>query len=342
MGAEWTVSGEFEMRVSRADAATLHVAFYRRRGRSLSVSAKASAGLTATIRGRDMLATLMRAISSDPETDLLTLVNAGLDDESILAIEDAIKASIDRSLTVSAQLQVSALRENEAVFAYEVDLNRLDDAGKAALGEALHGRLAKIGEAPADGAIRMVSSAARQLRERKTSWKINLLGIVNVASFVELVREGTVLYDPVSGALTAADKVSARRIRVKEMPLASDAEKLRKLLFESLMITAAYRASPRARHRADPHRQPDVSGAARPHQAAGTSRTTIERSSRSGSATSASGTRGSRRRPSSVPRRSSSRTVSMPPPVMRCSWTPTASRTRSSITRPSAAARCWR
>jgi hypothetical protein len=243
VGAEWTVSGEFEMRISRTDAKTLHVAFYRRRGRSLSVSAKASAGLTATIRGRDMLATLMRAISSDPETDLLTLVNAGLEDESIEAIQDAIQASIDRSLTVSAQLQVSALRENESVFAYDVDIDRLDADGKAALGEALHGRLAKIGEAPAGGAIRMVSSAARQLRERKTSWKINLLGILNVASFVELVREGTVLYDPVSGALTAADKVSARRIRVKEMPLASDAEKLRKLLFESLMITAAYRAS---------------------------------------------------------------------------------------------------
>ena len=243
VGAEWTVSGEFEMRVSRTDTKTLHVAFYRRRGRSLSVSAKASAGLTATIRGRDMLATLMRAISSDPETDLLTLVNAGLEDDSIEAIQAAIQASIDRSLTVSAQLQVSALRENESVFAYDVDIDRLDAAGKAALGEALHGRLAKIGDAPAGGAIRMVSSAARQLRERKTSWKINLLGILNVASFVELVREGTVLYDPVSGALTAADKVSARRIRVKEMPLASDAEKLRKLLFESLMITAAYRAS---------------------------------------------------------------------------------------------------
>ena len=51
------------------------------------------------------------------------------------------------------------------------------------------------------------------------------------------------LFDPVSGALTAADKVSARRIRVKEVPLASHPEKLRKLLFESLLITAAYRAS---------------------------------------------------------------------------------------------------
>ena len=243
VGAQWTVSGEFEMRVSRADASTLRVAFFRRRGRSLTVSAKASAGVTATVRGKDMLATLMRAISPDPEVDLLTLVNAGLDDEAIGAIQDAVAASIDRSLTLSAQLQVSSLRDDQALFAYEVDIDRLDDAGKSALGEAMHGRLTKIGDAPAGGAIRLVSSAARQLRERKTSWRINMLGILNVASFVELVREGTVLYDPVSGALTAADKVSARRIRVKEVPLASHPEKLRKLLFESLLITAAYRAS---------------------------------------------------------------------------------------------------
>ena len=245
VGAEWTASGEFELRLSKSDASTLHLAFYRRRGRSLSVSATAKAGVTATVRGRDMLATLMRAISPDPETDLLTLVDAGLDDEQIGAIQQAIAASIDRSLTVAAQLQVSSLRDDQSLFAYDVDLARLDDAGKAALGDALHGRLTKIGEmatAPG-GAIRLVTSAAQQLRERKASWRINLLGILNVASFVELVREGSVLFDPVSGALTAADKVSARRIRVREVPLASHPEKLRKLLFESLLITAAYRAS---------------------------------------------------------------------------------------------------
>ena len=99
VGAEWTASGEFELRLSRSDASTLHLAFYRRRGRSLSVSAKANAGVTATVRGKDMLATLMRAISPDPEADLLTLVNAGLDDEAIGAIQQAIAASIDRSLT---------------------------------------------------------------------------------------------------------------------------------------------------------------------------------------------------------------------------------------------------
>ena len=245
VGAEWTASGEFELRVSKPTATQVRLSFYRRRGRSLSVSAKALAGVSAQFRGRDLLATLMKAISADPEADLLTLVNAGLDDAAIEAIQQAVAASIDRSLTLSAQFQLSALREDEALFSYDVELSRLDQAGKAAMGEAMHGRLAAIGQAAdvANGPIRLVASAAKQLRERKTSWRINVLGILNVASFVELVREGTVTFDPVSGALTAADKVSARRIRVKEKPFESDSEKLRKVLFESVMVTAAYQAS---------------------------------------------------------------------------------------------------
>ncbi len=245
VGAAWTASGEFELRLSKPAASQARLAFYRRRGRSLNVSVKALAGVSLEVRGKDLLAMLMKAISSNPEADLLALVDAGLDDERILAIQAAIAASIDRSLTLAAQLQVSSLRDDESLFAYDIDLTRLDDPGKAAVNEALHGRLGPIGEAAsaAGGAIRLITSAARQLRERKSSWRINLLGILNVASFVELVRDGAVTFDPASGALTAADRISARRIHVTSRPLESDTEKLRRVLFESLLVTAAYQAS---------------------------------------------------------------------------------------------------
>jgi hypothetical protein len=242
VNAQWTANGEFELRATRLSASRVRLAFYRRRGRSLTVSAKGMAGVSLDVRGRDLLATLMKAISSNPEADLLTLVNAGLDDDQIVAIQKAIEASIDRSLTLSAQLQMSALREDEALFAYDVDLAALDQASRHAIGEAMHGKLGAIGAASAIAGITLTTSAATRLRERRTSWRINVLGIFNVASFVELVKQGSVTYDPVSGALTAADRVSARRIRVATEPLQSDADKLRRVLFESLMVTAAYQA----------------------------------------------------------------------------------------------------
>src|SRR5262249_47749939 len=149
-----------------------------------------------------------------------------------------------RSLSLSAQLKISALKENEALFAYDVDLDRLDQPSADAVAAALHGRLEAIERiAEGGGAGRLITSAAHQLRARETTWRINLLGIVNVASFADLVREGTVTFDPVSGSLVAADRASSRRIRVESRPLESKTTELRRVLFESTMVTAAYQAS---------------------------------------------------------------------------------------------------
>lgn len=242
--ADYAASGEFELRVSRVSAAQARLAFYRRRGRSLTVAATAMTGLAIDVRGRELIATLAKAISPNAEVDLVNLVNAELSDEQIQAIQHAVAASIDRSLTLSAQLQVSSVREDEALFAYEIDLPALDDAGKSAIVEALHGRLSAIGQLASTGpAIRLTTSAATRLRERKSSWRINLLGILNFASFTELVKQGSVSFDQVTGALTAADHVSTRRIRVDIKTFASEPEKLRRVLMESLMVTAAYQAS---------------------------------------------------------------------------------------------------
>ena len=68
------------------------------------------------IRGKDLLTTLMTAISPNPEADVVALVDAGLDDKAIEAIQDAITASLDRSLTVAAQLEISARSESDALF----------------------------------------------------------------------------------------------------------------------------------------------------------------------------------------------------------------------------------
>jgi hypothetical protein len=243
--AAWTISGSFELRVSRPEPDRVRLMFYRRKGRSLSVTATTMAGLSATVRNKELLSTLMKAISKDPETDLVALVNAGLRDDTILTIQRAVDESINRSLTVSTQFQLSALSENEALFDYEIDLARLGSEDDALLRDALDGRLSAIDARAADPAapIRVLSSALRQLKQRKTRWRINLLGILNFASFVDLVREGTVMFDPASGALTAADKATASRIQVTSRPLESDGEKLRRVLFESVMITAAYQAS---------------------------------------------------------------------------------------------------
>jgi hypothetical protein len=245
VAAAWTATGEFEMRVSKPDASRVRLSFFRRRGRSLTVSARATAGMSAVVKGKDLLSMLMTGISKNPAADVDALTSSGLDAAAIKAIEDAVSASIDRSLTLAAQLQLSALSEHDALVAYEIDVARLGSADTAPINDALHGRLASL-DALVDqpgSAVRIISHVIRQMRERKTSWRINLLGALNVSSLVDLMRDGATTFDPISGALTAADKVSARRIRVTERPLESDSQKLSRVILESLMVTAAYQAS---------------------------------------------------------------------------------------------------
>ena len=158
----------------------------------------------------------------------------------------------------------------------------------------------------------------RSLHERKTTWRVNLLGILNVATFVDLVREGSVLFDPVSGALTAADKVTARRIRSVSSPLESNAEKLRQVLFESLMVTAAYQAS-----RALGASVSLTAEQAYVEQRGRTRRHDLEDHYRVllalGLCDDAERNGASAPRPSSAARPSPSRTGSTPPPVTACS-----------------------
>ena len=92
-------------------------------------------------------------------------------------------------------------------------------------------------------AVRLVSSVSHSLRSRRTAWRINLLGVLNAASVREFLRDSTVAWDQASGSLVAADASSARRIRVSSGRFAPDAQKLRQVLFESLMVTAALQSS---------------------------------------------------------------------------------------------------
>jgi hypothetical protein len=245
IGGEWRASGAFEIRVAKAAADRVRLSYYKRAGSEISIEATASLGVSVNIRESDAIQRLLRAISSDPEADLVQLVNAGLTDAQIEALQQAIKHSVDRSLRLATELQFSSVRHGEALFAYDIDLAALSGEARAAVEAALRGQLTAINEAAKNGTgpIRIVQTGILRERERRVAWRINLFGIVNVRSVSELLRKGTLSYDPVTGTLQAADEIASKRILVKTRPFEADGEKVRKLMFESAMITAAYQAS---------------------------------------------------------------------------------------------------
>lgn len=243
VGGAWAMQGALELRISKPSASVVRIAYHRRQGRALEVTARAQAGVAVERKGHDLLATLLRGISPDPEADLIALVDGGLDDAAIASIAEAVAASIDRSLTLAAQVAITSGRDDEALVDVEVDLTRLDAAARRVVDDLLHGRIGGLAAAADEGGpFRVLTHAARHVTRQRATWRINLLGILNAGGLREFLHDGHVVYDPVSGALTAADAISARRIRSRSHPLQSDEGKLRQVLFESLLVTAAYQA----------------------------------------------------------------------------------------------------
>jgi hypothetical protein len=245
VAADWRASGAFELRVTKLADHRIRLAYYKRAGSEVSIETTAALGVKATVRDRDLLKMLMDAISGDPKADLEQLVNAGMNDAQIEALQDAVAKSIDRTVRVTTELQFSSVRHGEALFAYEVDLAALTDRDREAVRSALRGRLTGINEAAKteQGPIRALQTGILRRRERRAAWRINLFGIVNVRSVSELLRKGTLSYDVATGTLNAADEIASRKILVRTRPLESDADKVRKLVFESMIVTAAYQAS---------------------------------------------------------------------------------------------------
>jgi len=246
VNASFQVSGEYEIRVRKLDQNRVEIGYYNKLGSEFDVSASASYGVSATLGQIDVIPTVLGLISSDPKADEEALAAAGLAPDRISDIEDAIKAGIDRSLAAAAGYEFNALDSNQAAFLYEVRLDQLTAEGRQALHSALDGDLTPLTRrenALAGQGITTLRTILTNIRNRTHTFKVNLLGIYNAISITELLRTGEVLFDPERGGLVITDRATAKRIRAAMVNFAADPEKLRRVLAETFLITAAYRAS---------------------------------------------------------------------------------------------------
>jgi len=130
VGASWKISADYQVRAQKTKAGTVRLGWYRKHGSDFTVTASASAGLTAGPGQTDLFAPIITAISSNAQADLKELQQAALPPAEISAIHDTVKAAIDRKLELAVTTEFSSLGTDEAAFLYEVDLETLDDKGQ--------------------------------------------------------------------------------------------------------------------------------------------------------------------------------------------------------------------
>jgi hypothetical protein len=245
VGASFELFGSYQIRAQKLDKKRVRLGFYKKRGTEFVLKVSAKGGVSVGVGEFELFGQLLKAISKDPEVDKKQLETGGLNEDQIAAIETVVKAGIQRKLELALNFEFSATNENDAAFDYEIDLTKLGPEGRQAVHLALDGDLSALVQAEAAPfkGITLKRSIFSETKKKKHVFKLNLLGIYNVISVSTLVLKGKVMHVPETGEIVITDSATASRIAASTSNFAADHAKLRKVMAESFLITAAYRCS---------------------------------------------------------------------------------------------------
>ena len=242
VGAAYTLTGEYQLRIQRLGGRKFQLGYEKKRGSEFLVSGTAELGISASAGGFDLIQGVLQMVSSDPIPGKDVFRQAGLGDGQISSIASAIKTGIERNLELSIKGELDFLDTVSTAFSYEIDLDALDANGRQAVHDALAGDLSGM-ERSSQAGVKPLKSIFSTLREGKKILKVNLLGIFNYGSVSALFQKGTVIVDQQAGDITITNQVGANRIQFNSSNFAKDSARLRKILAESFLVTVTYRAS---------------------------------------------------------------------------------------------------
>ncbi len=232
IGGDVVLTSEFSVRVHRAGEGKLRLGLFRKHGAGLDVCFTVSAGVTAGIDGMDLIDAFLSAVAPG-------VGRGGLNGSDLAKIQPVLKASIDRSLSISLNAACSASTADEAAIVYEIDTSLGSTGTVAAIDSALQGDWTALADLPNAVKIRHV---ILDTIERKYSLTVNLLGIYNYRSIEDFVSVLRILRNDEDGSVTLTDTATATQIATASTPLADAANRLRAALYEGFIATATYKA----------------------------------------------------------------------------------------------------
>jgi hypothetical protein len=247
LSASFTISGSYQLRARRTDLKTIELSYLQERGTTFKADLTASAGITAKLGGKDLIAAFLGSISTD-QTGGDEKLLADLQPVEVKTLSAAIKSGLDHSLQASLDLTLSAITDDQAAFQYEIQPDLLTPAANLAVHKALDGDLSLLtqmedtmqpGGILAPG-IKMLNSVLTKTRQHGVELKVNLLGILNYITVSQLIRKSEIVTDGVSGDVTIKETVTGTNISALVEPARSEA--LRKVMFDSVLATTTYRA----------------------------------------------------------------------------------------------------
>jgi hypothetical protein len=244
VGVSCEIECDYQIVAGKLDNGNVRLGWYRASEREVTVRGAASEGLSASLGGTDLFSRVVAAISADAAVDLQELQRAGVPAEQAEDIQNAVKAAVSRKLEIAIGAAFSASDTPSATFLYEIAPAALNGESRTAIDRALLGNFSALHGSELPG-ISCLRSIWDDTCKQGLELDVNLLGILNYRSITSLALEGKVVYEPATGALVITDKATADRIRSASVNFGADTQKLRHVLAESFLITAAYHGSRR-------------------------------------------------------------------------------------------------
>lgn len=242
VGVSCQIEGDYEIVARKLDSGAVRLGWYHKNASGVSVSAIASEGLSAGFGTTDLFSQMVGAISADPQADLEELASAGVPAEQAAAIQAALKQATSRKLEIAVSGEISANDSQGTTFLYEIVPDALTEESHEAVDHALRGVLTGL-HTPGLPGVSCLRSVWDNVQKVGLDLDVNLLGILNYSSVASLSLEGKVLYEPAAGSLVIADQATAERVQSAQVNFGADTQKLRRVLAESFLITAAYRGA---------------------------------------------------------------------------------------------------
>ena len=248
VGASFEIEANWQIRTRAVSDGLIELGIYKERGSHWDLAITASAGIDASLGGKDLLTAVIDKLSKNPEADKKQLGAAGLDPEQIKAINAAISSSIDHSIHASLSLDLNGLNSDEAAFLYRIEPDKLNGDTAVAVTAALDGDLTVMDSLKPDvrenGAagpgVTLVRSILTRTKETGATFKMNLLGLYNFLSLSDFISKSQVIHEPVSGDVVFKETASGKRIGIITLP--QEQTKLRKAIFDAVLMTTAYRS----------------------------------------------------------------------------------------------------
>lgn len=234
LGVSAEISSQHELRIVTLSKNRFRLGYFNRDAEELEVTVSAKAGPSVEIGDTNFLQKVIDATSGQPKVDKDFLKGLALPAERVKLLEHTVKAAFSTQLEASLDLALRSLRADEAAFLFTVDVSKLDAKGEAAVEAALAGDLSVIAGEKVAG-VTVERSVFRELSERGSTLKINLIGIFNYLSVAELISKSEFFRDTETGELLIVDSAEVRRRGALLKP-----KKIAKLRAESALLTAAY------------------------------------------------------------------------------------------------------